>query len=304
MERFATLEPVKLHPVGQKPGYHAPPLAIQKLVGRLPAELHLLVISNLPIPDIPAYARSSRALTAFVREESGWEKRWKVLKIDEDIAFKNILDDLERKIHDQVNMSRAAAPPTIAVDDDFGDFAGSDSLSHPPTDEMGDFVGAFSDFRLSVATPAVPLPASVKDSFRTKFIRVFTLLKPLTKLLSLPPHVFLSELASKGASSLFQQAKTLHLLSLFLSHTIRPVREWDSMYSSLRTAMDRYDSNLLAAFDVADGKGDEAAMREAAESSWEVRDLSSGDWEMGKVWAEKREIFYQQGTWHALDNFT
>ena len=25
---------------------------------------------------------------------------------------------------------------------------------------------------------------------------------------------------------------------------------------------------------------------------------------MGKVWAEKREIFYEQGKWNALDNFT
>jgi recyclin-1 len=25
---------------------------------------------------------------------------------------------------------------------------------------------------------------------------------------------------------------------------------------------------------------------------------------MGKVWAEKKEIFYQQGKWKALDNFT
>jgi recyclin-1 len=68
--------------------------------------------------------------------------------------------------------------------------------------------------------------------------------------------------------------------------------------------MDRYDSSLLAAFDVADGKGQEITMLEAAESSWEVWDRASGDWEMGKVWMEKREIFYQQGKWSALENFT
>jgi len=66
--------------------------------------------------------------------------------------------------------------------------------------------------------------------------------------------------------------------------------------------MDRFDASLLSAFDVADGKGDEAAMKEAAESSWELWD-SVGDWEMGKVWAEKREIFYQHG-WKPLDNIT
>ena len=68
--------------------------------------------------------------------------------------------------------------------------------------------------------------------------------------------------------------------------------------------MDRFDSNLLAAFDIADRKGDEEGMREAAASSWELWDKSSADWEMGKVWAEKKEIFYQQGKWKALDNFT
>ena len=52
------------------------------------------------------------------------------------------------------------------------------------------------------------------------------------------------------------------------------------------------------------GKSDVACTREAAESSWEVWDTHSGDWEMGKVWAEKREIFYQQGQWQPLDNFT
>jgi recyclin-1 len=67
--------------------------------------------------------------------------------------------------------------------------------------------------------------------------------------------------------------------------------------------MDRFDANLLAAFDVADGKLKEDEMRDAAEASWEVWD-GTGDWEMGKVWAEKREIFYEQGKWNPLDNVT
>ena len=45
-------------------------------------------------------------------------------------------------------------------------------------------------------------------------------------------------------------------------------------------------------------------MKGVAASSWELWDKSSADWEMGKVWAEKKEIFYQQGKWKALDNFT
>ena len=63
-------------------------------------------------------------------------------------------------------------------------------------------------------------------------------------------------------------------------------------------------------------------MREAAEASWEVFDRSGGEgcvptygesgfgshreahWELGMVWIEKREIFYEQSKWRPLDNFT
>jgi len=37
-------------------------------------------------------------------------------------------------------------------------------------------------------------------------------------------------------------------------------------------------------------------MREAAEASWELSSLGD-NWEMGKVWVEKCEIFYEQGRW-------
>ncbi|KAF8964808.1 exocyst complex component Sec10-domain-containing protein [Flammula alnicola] len=315
MEKFATLEPVKLYSsaastgarflsraTGHKLAELAPPL-----VGRLPSDLHLLIISHLPIPDIPSYSRCCRATAAFVRDETTWEKRWKALGIDKDTAFKKVLDVLERKSNEKAVASRAAAPPVIPVDDEFGDFTVADVFGQPPPDEMGDFVGAFQNMNpVSVVSPKSPSypPPPLKDNFRTKYIRVHSLLKPLTRLLSSAPHIVLSDLASEVTLSLYEEAKTLRLLSLFLSPAIQPVRQWDNLFSSLRTAMDRFDSSLLAAFDVADGKGDEAGMREAAESSWEVWDPSSGDWEMGKVWAEKREIFYQQGRWRALDNFT
>jgi recyclin-1 len=67
--------------------------------------------------------------------------------------------------------------------------------------------------------------------------------------------------------------------------------------------MDRFDATLLAAFDVADEKGNEYEMKQAAEASWQVWDRN-GEWEMGKVWMEKREIFYKQGTWNPDENFT
>jgi recyclin-1 len=72
---------------------------------------------------------------------------------------------------------------------------------------------------------------------------------------------------------------------------------------SLRLAADRFDAMLLSAFDSADSHGDEDSMKMAAESSWELYDDAGwgggvgGDWEMGKMWAEKREIFHEQGKW-------
>src|SRR5258706_15702269 len=109
MDRFATLEPVKLYASGKNSA---------KLVGRLPADLHLLLIANLPIPDIPAYARCSRATADFVRNDSAWENRLKALSVHKDLAFRKVLDDLEQRANEQVTKSRAAAPATIAVDDD------------------------------------------------------------------------------------------------------------------------------------------------------------------------------------------
>ena len=71
---------------------------------------------------------------------------------------------------------------------------------------------------------------------------------------------------------------------------------------------------LLSTFDAADGRHDEVGMRSAATASWEVWEGRLGvssvarkreaDWELGRVWAEKREVFYEQGSWRPLDNFT
>ncbi|KDR74817.1 hypothetical protein GALMADRAFT_249710 [Galerina marginata CBS 339.88] len=286
MDKFATLEPVKLYSstfLGRTSGpkiVPAPPL-----VGRLPADLHFLVISHLEVPDIPSYSRCCRATAGFVREGRCWEKRWSALRIDSDPELKMVMDFLEKKVNDK-------AVPTLSVDDEFGDFTAGDVFN------KNDFQDPPS---LSYSL------APQKPTALTKYKHAHALLKPLAHLLASPPHLFLSSLAAQLTPSikLSEQARTLRLLSLFLSSPVSPVRQWDTLFLSLRSAMDRFDSQLLAAFDVADGRGDEAGMREAAESSWEVWDRTTGgDWEMGKVWAEKREVFYQQDKWKALDNFT
>ncbi|KAF7297818.1 hypothetical protein MKEN_01405500 [Mycena kentingensis (nom. inval.)] len=308
MEKFATLEPTRLYAntsaalfsraTPQKP--QTPPF-----IGRLPSDLHLLVLSYLPIPDFPAYSRCNHATSSLSRSEGIWEARWKALGVEQH-KLDSVLDSLESRSRGKAAATRAAAPPTIAVDDDFGDFASGDNvLSVPTADEMGDFVGTFGSLtpitaRLPTLTPSLP----TKPTFRTMYIRAHTLLKPLTSALASPPHVILTELSSLlPEPSLRQESLTMNLLSLFLSPSVKPIRTWESMYASLRSAMDRFDANALAGFDAADSRGDEVGMREAAEASWQVWDRT-GDWEMGKVWAEKLEIFYQQGQWRPLDNIS
>lgn len=279
MHKFKALEPVRLQ---------ARP---KNLVGRLPSDLHLRVLRVLPLFALPAYARCSHATAALAHDESLWHARWTALAVDTH-GFSTVLDDIESFRA----ASKAAAPATISVDDDFGDFATVD-LVQPRPDELGDFIGAFDT--LAVVSP----PPTAKDTFRAKYIRAHNLLKPLLRHLSVPAHLILSELAANVPPSIRAQAKLLHLLSLFLSDKIKPVARYDVLSLALRSAMDRFDANLLAAFDIADGNGDEDGMKEAAESSWNLRNYDDKDWEMGKVWADKREIFYQHG-WKPLDNIT
>ena len=295
MDKFTTLEPVKLYSPPSANRFTSRQSTIVQVkqhapIGRLPVDLHLLILHHLPLPDIPAYARCSRATSALIRGDKVWEARWKALSV-ENLSLASVLDDLEFK-------------PPKQEDDEFSDFASAESLSDfsPPTS-------------LSFTFPSLP-PA--QDSYKAKFQRVHRLLGKLLSSLSSPPHLVLSALSDllpASCKSLRKRARTLRLLSLYLGPRVQPVRNAAELRSILRSAMDRFDASLLTAFDSADGRGDENAMREAAESSWDIWESSStlggprapgvaNDWEMGKVWAEKREIFYEHGQWNAMDNFT
>ena len=111
----------------------------------------------------------------------------------------------------------------------------------------------------------------------------------------------------------------------------------------LRGAVDRFEVAMLKGFEDADGRADEWGMREAAWCAWEVwewRDyvpnpgasktmagpsgsgpltatgsmfgggmgsrgeVTSAVWEVGKVWIERREVFYETGRWDPNLNFT
>ncbi|TFY70862.1 hypothetical protein EVG20_g2160 [Dentipellis fragilis] len=309
MDRIQVLEPVRLHTNAATHGRLSP------FIGRLPEDLHLLILQYLPVPDIPVYARVSRALARLALADTVWNRRWAALGVDK-YAFAPILDGLA----EQARKKAPEVPPTLDVaDDDFGDFSsgiGSSNLVQAQdlfvdtgitgVNELGNFVGTVTDFQSITATTR-------SQSSRTHYIRAHSLLIPLLPALLTAPHLILSHLFPPPAPTLAFQSKVIHLLSCFLSPDVRPLRddECNQARSALRAGADRFEAMLLSVFDAADGRGDELAMREAAEASWEVWEPdrnSSGrsgvDWEMGRVWAEKREIFYTTGEHKPLDNFT
>lgn len=303
MDKFATLEPVRLYTSAASTAFFSKKdtTVLIPTIGRLPVDLHLIIFAHIPIPDIPAYSRCSRGIALISRDEITWKSKWEALGVDKH-GFSFVLEELEAKSRGQVAASIAGAPPTIpaeSIDDDFGDFASVNTSASRP-DEMAGFVGAFNGVSLSMPRAL----STSRPTFRSMYQRAHSLLKLCIKSLTSPPHIVLTSLSALVSSSPRTQAKILHLLSLFLSETIQPLRSWQVLYSSLRSTVDRFDANLLTAFDLADSKNDEIGMREAAEASWEVCESEGRDWEMGKVWAEKREIFYEQGRWGPLDNFT
>ncbi|KIR53422.1 recyclin-1 [Cryptococcus gattii Ru294] len=105
--------------------------------------------------------------------------------------------------------------------------------------------------------------------------------------------------------SLSQQSSVLLSLIRFLSPQLQPLRDWGFLRQALLAAADRFDSTCLVAFEVSDGKKDVEGMKEAAESSWNVWEAGGGDrekWECGRVWVEKREVFYDTARWDSLEN--
>ncbi|OSX58161.1 hypothetical protein POSPLADRAFT_1185030 [Postia placenta MAD-698-R-SB12] len=316
MDKFTTLEPVRLYapttptasaPRTLKNAQRLPGTPIRgpppfQLIGRLPADLHILTLTYLAVPDFPAYALSSRALANLAKDERVWEARWRMFGVERS-GLGDVLDALEEKAKAQNALAKDQGPPTLAVDivdDEFGEFAAVNAQ----VGEMGDFIGAFSN--TVIQSPAIPNFGAEppKPTFRARYVRAHNLLKVLLPALSAPPHAVLSALFASPVPSLRQQAHILRLLSYFLSGSVKPIRPWEAQSAALRAAIDRFEDALLTAFDTADGNNNEDAMREAAEASWEVRDQSDGSWELGAMWAEKREIFYEQSRWRALDNFT
>ncbi|CAL1709404.1 unnamed protein product [Somion occarium] len=307
MDRFATLEPVKLYNSSSTfkassrnsrlPSAKAP--APFQIIGRLPVDIHILILTYLSVPDLSAYSRASKAFANLAKDERVWEVRWNHFT-SHSPNLPTVLDDLENRSKAQNGLLKENAPPTLAVDaeDDFGEFTSVNA----PKDEMGDFVGAFPPHAVHSPLPDASFPP--KPNYRSQYVRAHTLLKPLLSALSGAPHAVLSTLFPSPSPSLSHQAHTLRVLSSFLSFRVKPVREWQNLSSALRAAKDRFDDGLMTAFDTSDSKNDEANMKETSQASWDIWDGPPDRWELARAWADKREIFYDQSKWDPLENFT
>ncbi|WWC91812.1 uncharacterized protein L201_006759 [Kwoniella dendrophila CBS 6074] len=112
--------------------------------------------------------------------------------------------------------------------------------------------------------------------------------------------------------TLEEQSDLLLTLILFLSSNLQPLRDWGFLRQALLSSIDRFDSTCLISFELSDSKKDESGMKLSAESSWKLwqvilnQDRSSSrsrdQWECGRVWIEKREVFYDTARWDSSEN--
>lgn len=224
-------------------------------------------------------------------------------------------------------------PRTVSgKDDDFGDFgeAGNDFEDV----DFGDFTAAKAGEKSLLDFDAVPLPSRPATGRATGFFAVAppssaattngpgpyynAYKKRHSELVPLCQHLRTSSAPSTTLSLLFppspttglpptleEQGNVLLELLHFLSPQIQPLQDWGFLRQALLAAADRFDSTCLVAFEMADSRKDEAGMRIAADASWKVWDAGGGrreEWECGRVWVEKREVFYEAGKWDAAEN--
>lgn len=230
------------------------------------------------------------------------------------------------------------AKPHAAADDDFGDFgeAGDEDFEEvdfgdfakpPPAQSAAnilnsvplpshDVSGRQTGFFALV--PSTPEPSSTPGGartpgpwYRTYKARHLALVPLCLHLRNSPsPSSTLSLLFPPDARtgltpSLEEQGNLLLQLVSFLSSAIQPLHDWGFLRQAVLAAADRFDSTCLVAFEVADSKKDQDGMRTAAEASWKVWEAAGGrrdEWECGRVWVEKREVFYDTVKWDATEN--
>ncbi len=311
MHRWTTLEPVKLYGSKQDPkkpnatDSRRPHVPLQQYIGPLPVDIHILIIQYLPIPAIPTYALASRALSSLTHDERVWKRCSKLLSL-EDPSVSSLLALINpSKVNGDVS-STAAVLDVQNDDEDFGDFA-----SASPTFNLNRFSSSMTSSAVMIGDTS---RSTSRTNYRDAHIILMEFCSRLQASASIPPHLILSEffvLPTNDQLNLRQQSKTLRLLSCFLSPDLQPTRGWEDLRATLVAVIDRFQANALATFESADVRGDESRMTEAAWASWECwerptasRNTVGNDWEPGRVWADKIEIFYETGQWDPLQNFT
>jgi recyclin-1 len=166
--------------------------------------------------------------------------------------------------------------------------------------------------------PSSPIPtgeaggAAAPGQWYHTYQRVHIELVPLCQTLRSSPSpsstlslLFPPDARTGLTPTLEEQGDRLLALIRFLSPTLQPLHDWGFLRQALLAAADRFDSTCLVAFEVSDTKKDQHGMQAAAEASWKVWEAGGGrrdEWECGRVWIEKREVFYDTVKWDATEN--
>ncbi|KZT59290.1 hypothetical protein CALCODRAFT_549882 [Calocera cornea HHB12733] len=322
MDKWTALEPVKLYDKASKASSTAVSVLSRlgqtqpsraTYIGPLPPELHLLILEQLPLYDLPAVARSSRAFARLVRDEKLWEKKWLALKVDK-YGLQEVLSELQsdeeqkspppRPNHFVVEEESDLALFSVGGEDEFGDFTEApptQSTTGTATATFGQFVTTFNNVALDNKS-AVPYITAFPShhTYRSKFMKAHRALAALLPKVVTPAELALSHLFPSPTKPLYR-GRVLHLLALFLSPRIEPTRIWSAQRDALTAAIERFNTTLVTAFDTAEENRDDEGMKEAAWASWEVWN-GSGEWDLGKTWMEKRDVFYESDRWDPLRN--
>lgn len=168
-----------------------------------------------------------------------------------------------------------------------------------------------------LATPSVSKPPpKPKPPYRKLYqdhhLSLLPLLQPILTVPSPPLSQILSLLFPPHTSPSTQyQSKVLVQLLSFLSPSVQPISSWKAARQLILAAADRFDATCLVGFEGCDERSDEEGMTEWARAGWSVwveagqvgKRRRPEEWEVGRVWIERREIFYEGGAmWDPLKN--
>lgn len=196
---------------------------------------------------------------------------------------------------------------------DFGDMP----MPNKPTGSGGKQARTTGFFALipptsSRGTTAAPLGSTAPGPYYSAYKAHHLAFTPLCRHLRTSPSpsstlslLFPPDPRTSLPLPLSEQADRLLTLLLFLSSRLQPLHDWGFLRQALLAAADRFDSTCLVAFEVADSRADESGMEAAATASWKVWEAGGGSrdqWECGRVWVEKREVFYETGKWDSMEN--